>query len=54
MGNDDPPKWWIVHFQVRDELSDASVCAALPQEPAHVVFKVHVYVLGCRVRPRPS
>ena len=54
MGNDDPPEWWIMHFQVRNQLHDVSVYAALSQEPAHVVFEVHVYVLGCRVRARPS
>jgi hypothetical protein len=54
MGNGDPPKWWIMHFQVRDELPDVSVYAAVPQKPAHIVFEVHVYVLGCRIRARPS
>lgn len=28
MGNDDPPEWWIMYFQVRDE----------------VIFEVYIYV----------
>lgn len=52
MGNDDPPEWWIMYFQVRDELSGDYVShhSRYLMLETHVIFEVYIYLLKCPCR----
>ena len=50
MGNDDPPEWWIMHFEVCDELWSGNsepplMSTSTLNQFTHVIFEVHIHFL---------